>query len=128
MGKHRWVDNFGDYSSYNCRYGSEFGGNTLIYHYGKARTRIYGGFCGFDSGRSRKYPGIADTPDADYRVINLICMPFSRHLKIALLFMDETGKIGYAKKQEFFNIVPDRTLHGNKDHAVSAKDKPDGVK
>jgi len=109
-GEHRWVDNFGDYASYNCRYGTEFSGNSLIYHYGKARTRIFGGFGGFGSERARKYPGLADTTDADFRVINLICPPYNRKEHIALLYMDETGKVGFARRQEFFNIVPDTTL------------------
>ena len=109
-GEHRWVDNFGHYTSFNCRYGSEFFGHSLVYHYGPARTRIYGGFCGFQNERARKYPGLADTPDADFSAVNLICMPYNRREHIALLYMDETGKVGFARRQAFYNIVPDTTL------------------
>ena len=104
------MDNFGEYTSFNCRYGTEFFGHSLVYHYGRARTRIFGGFAGFQNERARKYPGLADTSDADFRVVNLICMPYNRRENIALLYMDETGKVGFARNQEFCNIVPDTTL------------------
>ena len=109
-GEYRWVDNFGDYASYNCRYGTEFFGHSLVYHYGRARTRIFGGFGGFQNERARKYPGLADTPDADFCAVNLVCMPYNRREHIALLYMDETGKVGFSRRQAFYNIVPDTTL------------------
>ena len=61
----RWVDNFGTYYSLGMRYGGEWGGNTPVYHYGKAKTRIEGGIAGYVSYLSLCVPFVADTPEPD---------------------------------------------------------------
>jgi hypothetical protein len=61
----RWVDNFGTYYSLGMRYGGEWGGNTPVYHYGKAKTRIEAGIAGYVSYLSFCVPYVADTPEPD---------------------------------------------------------------
>jgi len=61
----RWVDNFGTYYSLGTRYGGEWGGNTPVYHYGKAKTRIEAGIAGYVSYLSLCVPYVADTPEPD---------------------------------------------------------------
>ncbi|MBR7103732.1 MAG: hypothetical protein IKC65_02210, partial [Lentisphaeria bacterium] len=112
-GDHRWVDNYGEFTSFNCRYGTEFNGHALVYHYGKARTRIYGGFGGFINPRALKYPGLVDTPDADFVIQNFVNTPYGKE-KMALIYQNETGKRSYAKGQRLYNIIPDNTLKTEK--------------
>ena len=61
----RWVDNFGTYYSLGTRFGGEWGGNTPVYHYGKAKTRVEGGIAAYVSYLSLCVPYVADTPDPD---------------------------------------------------------------
>ena len=61
----RWVDNFGTYYSLGMRYGGEWGGNTPVYHYGNAKTRIEAGIASYQSRLTFCVPYIADTPEPD---------------------------------------------------------------
>ena len=59
------MDNFGTYYSLGMRYGGEWGGNTPVYHYGNAKTRIEAGIAAYVSYLSFCVPYVADTPEPD---------------------------------------------------------------
>ena len=105
-GDHRWVDNYGEFISFNCRFGTEFFGHALVYHYGKAKTRIYGGFGGFMNPRALRYPGLVDTPDADFEIQNFVISPYGKEKRV-LIYQDETGKRTAAPKRNLYNIIPE---------------------
>ena len=84
-GDYRWVDNYGDLVSYHSRYGGEYGGLTPIYHYGKAKTYMYGGVVEGGMGAFRNSgpaPVVADSPDADVTLVDVVTTVHREPLKV----------------------------------------------
>lgn len=75
-GDHRWIDNHGVMICRHNRFGGEFGGMTTVYHYGTAKTRIYGGSSWYNNDYSYRTLGIADRPDPDFAAVGVIVSPF----------------------------------------------------
>lgn len=109
IGDHRWIDNHGELYCFNNRFGGERGGYCSIYHYGPAKTRIYGGYAWFNNDSSYKIPVLADTSNADVRAINLVCSPYPTE-PIALRWRNPDGAIVNTTRQELYNIIPDTTI------------------
>lgn len=72
----RWADNHGVMVCRHNRFGGERGGMATIYHYGKARTRIYGGSSWCNNGYSYRVLGIVDGPGADFAALGVIVSPY----------------------------------------------------
>lgn len=75
-GDHRWADNHGVMICRHNRFGGEFGGMSTIYHYGKAKTRIYGGSSWYNNDHSHRVLGISDSSDPDFAAVGVIVSPF----------------------------------------------------
>jgi len=75
-GDHRWADNHGVMICRHNRFGGEYGGMATIYHYGKARTRIYGGSSWYNNDYSYRVLGIANDPDPDFAAVGVIVSPY----------------------------------------------------
>ena len=99
-GDYRWIDNYGDLISFCSRYGGEYGGLTPIYHYGKAKTYMYGGVVEGGMGGFRNSgpaPVVADSPDADVTLVDVVTTVHREPLKVVWRKDGESGPVRSAR-------------------------------
>ena len=105
-GDYRWVDNHGALISYCSRYGGEYGGLTPVYHYGQARTYMYGGVIEGGVGGFRNSgpaPVVADSPTADVALADVVTTVHRQPLQV---IWRKDGKSGLVKSARLSNNYP----------------------
>ena len=114
-GDYRWVDNHGDFHSFNFRFGGEWGGITPVYNYGKGRVRIEGGLVSFESRRIKQTPVFSDAPDPDVRIYNMITTHYREPVR--LLYHNAEGDIKEVPHAKIYALFP-FLRSGNKQPAL----------
>ncbi len=104
-GDFRWIDNYGELFCWNVRFGGEWGGLSPIYHYGRGRVWIEGGYPWFESPRTHRYAVLADSPDAECILFNAACSP-NIGKPVQMVWRSADGTIRPLKKQIQANVFP----------------------
>ena len=110
-GDFRWVDNYGDFTSLNVRYGGEWAGLTPVYQYGDAAKSLLAGHIVGGSlygwTKAKHATVLSDRKEAHVVLTDLFCM--NRMDEPSVVFWrDASGRLSRAKGWVRENCYPHR--------------------